>query len=219
MISGPVVDTDILLKVSAYKLAAELIALLGVYGTPGVLGLTHIIAPGQLQRMPNLLDLSGARAALANLLDALGSYEPDPAEVLMAAEFEATAQELGLPLDTGEAQLVAIAVQRQLPLLLTGDKRAIGAMAHLLSVDYRAQLTGRLACFEQAISAIAQRVGEQTVRERICGEPGVDTAMRLACSCDSPHWNPGQLHEACYSFIGDVRASAADLLVASLALA
>ena len=220
MADGAAVDTDVLLKASAYRLAAHLVSTVEAYGSPGALGLTHLIARRQLRRMPGLRDLDGADLALEALLASLERLEPDDAEVLMSAELTSIAQAKGLPLDSGEAQLAAIALNRRLPLVLTGDKRAIGALACLFDNDEaRVGLVGRVACLEQALAAIARRIGENVVRERICSEPDVDGAMRLACSCERPDWNPEQLHEACGSFVRAVRAVAGDLLAEDSALA
>jgi hypothetical protein len=217
---GAAVDTDVLLKTSAYRLAAELVSTVNVHGTPGALGLAHLIAGRQILRVRGLRDPDGARAALEALLATLEKLEPNEAEILMSAKLAGIAQIQGLPLDSGEAQLAAVVLSRRLPLMLTGDKRAIGALARLLDdEETRSGMVGRLACFEQAVAAICRRIGAEVVRERVCAEPDVDGAMRLACSCDRPDWNPSQLHEACGSFIGAVKADVGDLLAEDSALA
>jgi len=220
MPEGAAVDTDVLLKVAAYRLAAELVAVLEPKGKPAALGLTHLIAGRQLARKRTLRDAAGAAAELGTLLGMLGRLEPDDDEVALAADLAAVAQERGLPLDSGEAQLAAITVRRGLPLLVTGDKRALGALARLADGEpMRSALAGRLACFEQALSAIATLTGEHELRSRICAEPEVDGGMRLACSCGCVGWNAAQLHEACDSYVGAIRADVGDLLVEGLALA
>lgn len=220
MAEGAAVDTDILLKAASYRVASEVVAVLKTKGAPAALGLTHLIAGKQLARKRGVRDRLGAAAELQSLLALLGRLEPDDEEIAIAADLAAKAQDRGLPLDTGEAQLAAITIMRGLPLLVTGDKRAIAALASLLlgEID-RVALVGRLACFEQVIASIATMIGEQELRLRICGEPDVDGAMRLACSCGREGWDPAQLHEACESFVDAVRLEAGDLLVAGSALA
>jgi len=217
---GAAVDTDVLLKVAVYRLAGELVAVLAPFGEPMVLGLTHLIAAKQLARKRSVRDVEGAQAELAALLGMLGRLEPNDDEIGAAAEFAAVAQERGLPLDAGEAQLAAIVIRRGLPLLVTGDKRAIGALAELMDgAAGREALVGRLACFEQALASVAGLIGAQELRGRICAEPDVDGSMRLACACGREDWDPAQIDEACGSFVGDVRKRAGDLLTAGSTLA
>lgn len=220
MADGAAIDTDVLLKTAAYRLASELVAVLEPMGAPGALGLAHLIAVKQLARKRGLRDREGAAAELELLLSMLGRLEPDDDEIAMAAELTAQAQQRGLPLDAGEAQLTAIVVARALPLLVTGDKRAIGALARLVGDrPLHASLVGRLACFEQVLAAIAGITGEHELRSRICAEPDIDGAMRLACSCGAEGWDPAQLHEACDSFVAAVRAEVGGLLIEGSALA
>ena len=220
MPEGAAIDTDVLLKVAAYRLAAEFVAVVEPWGEPTALGLTHLIVGRQLARRSGVRDAAGAAAELQALLGMLGRLEPDESEIALAADLTTVAQEQGLPLDSGEAQLAAIALVRVLPLLVTGDKRALGALSRLMDGDARrAELVGRVACFEQGLSSISTLTGEHELRSRICAEPGIDGAMRLACSCGRDGWNPAQLHEACDSFVGAVRAEVGDLLVAGSALA
>jgi hypothetical protein len=220
MPEGAAIDTDVLLKVAAYRLAAELVAVLEPKGEPMALGLTHLIAGRQLARKRGVRDSAGAASELKALLGMLGRLEPDEAEIALAADLATVAQEQGLPLDSGEAQLTAITLVRGLPLLVTGDKRGLGALHRLMDGDARrADLVGRLACFEQVLLSIAQIIGEHELRSRICAEPEVDGAMRLACSCGRDGWDAAQMHEACGSYVGAIRQVVGDLLVAGSVLA
>ena len=215
------VDTDVLIKVAAYRLASEFAGSIAGKGPPAALGLTHIIAGKQLaRRRKHLRDSEGAANELEALLGMCGQLEPDDDEIRIAAKFADTAQARGLPLDPGESQLAAIVANRSLPLMITGDKRAIGALSQLVEdMSMRAAFVGRIACFEQIVSAIAEVIGAISVRERICSEPEMDGAMRLACSCDRAVWDPAQLREACSSFAGAVRTEVGDLLAGESALA
>jgi hypothetical protein len=220
MPEGAAVDTDVMLKIAAYRLAVELVAVLEAKGEPAALGLTHLIARRQLVRKRTLRDTAGAAAELETLLGMLGRLEPDDDEVALAADLATMAQERGLPLDSGEAQLTAIMVRRGLPLLVTGDKRALGALARLADGQtMHSALVGRLACFEQVLSSIATLIGEHELRLRICAEPEVDGAMRLACSCGRDGWDAAQLHEACGSYVRAIRKDVGRLLVEGSALA
>ena len=215
-----VVDTDVLLKAAAYRVAEEFVQVIARTGPPAVLGLTHLIAERQLSRKRSLRGKESAAAELGDLLGMCETLEPDEREIQIAADLAELAQSMSLPLDTGEAQLAAILANRALPLMVTGDKRALGALSQLLAdAAARAPFVGRLACFEQVMRAIAALVGENEVRNRVCAEPDMDGAMRLACSCGTHVWDPAQLHEACVSFIGQVRRESGDLLIKDLPLA
>ena len=213
MPEGAAIDTDVLLKAAAYRMAEELVAVLERHGTPATLGLTHLIAGGQLAKKRNVRDAAGAGQELERLLAALGQLEPDDDEIALAAELAGRAQTQSLPLDSGEAQLAAITMRRGLALLVTGDKRAIAALHSVLTdAAERGALAGRLACFEQVVATVSTLVGELETRARICAEPDVDGAMRLACSCGNDQWDSAQLREACDSFIDALRAGSGDLL-------
>ena len=54
MADGAALDTDVLLKVSAWGLSGALLAALRPLGQPGTLGLTHLIARKQLRRLKRL---------------------------------------------------------------------------------------------------------------------------------------------------------------------
>lgn len=208
------VDTDVILKVAGYAVGEEAVAVLGRTAPPAALGLTHLISPKQLAKRRGVVDREAALAALRALLGLLGSLEPSDDEVELAAELAAQAQAEDLPLNTGEAQLTAIAIKRALPLLVSGDKRALAALAALFPPgEKRAALQGRMMCFEQLVAALAGEIGEEAIRERICREPDMDTTMRLACSCGREAWTPEQLYEACDSYIEGIRRLAGDLLI------
>lgn len=221
MTEAVAVDTDVLLKIAAYRLSTEFLRAVAVKGSPALLGLTHIIAEKQLRRRSRRLhDADLAMGELRSLLEACGQLEPDDNEVRIAAALADVAQDRGLPLDPGEAQLAAIVANRSLPMLVTGDKRAIAALSQLIEgMADRDAFVGRLACLEQIILAIAELIGDVAVRERICAEPEVDGAMRLACSCGRAAWDPAQLREACASFIRALRTEVGDLLAGESALA
>lgn len=213
MNDGAALDTDVLLKISAYRMADELISVLRPHGPPGALGLTHIIAGKQLARKRGVRDQAVAATELESLLARLEQLEPDEEEIALAADLAAKAQALSLPLDAGEAQLTAIAAMRGLPMMITGDKRALEALSTMLTAEAdRSGLLGRLVCFEQVIATIAEVAGEEASRDRICAEPDVDGAMRMACSCGRAGWDTAQLHEACSSYIGAISAVVGDLL-------
>jgi hypothetical protein len=121
-----------------------------------------------------------------------------------------------LALDNGESQLAALVVTRDLPLLETGDKRAISgleeARCHLEVLD---ALRGRVRCLEQ----IARRVidAEETFGEvsaGVCGEDAVDKSLSICFGCfgNSPADRATAL-EALEQYVREVRASAPAMLL------
>lgn len=220
MAEGAAVDTDVILKAAAYRMADDLVGALKPKGCPAALGLTHLIAGKQLAGKRNVRDLSGAGEELNLLLNMLGRLEPDEDEIAMAADLTGAAQQNGLPLDVGEAQLAAIVARRGLPLLVTGDKRALGALAALVNIGTVCEsFVGRLMCFEQVMASVARIIGESELRSRVCAEPEVDGAMRLACSCGQEEWGTAHLYDALASFSRAVREEVGDMLSDGLALA
>lgn len=208
MSEGAIVDTDVLMKVSAYRMADDLIGVLAPLGQPSTLGLIHLIAHKQIVKLEGrLADVEGAVAELRQLLGNLSSVEPSGPEVELAAELEEVALADGLPLDRGEAQLVAVLIKRGLPLLLTGDKRAIGCFdAALKSVGLSEACAERVACLEQFLMAIVARDGVRAVRARVCAEPEMDTALRLCFGCGRVVFEEMSVNDGLNSYTSHTRA-------------
>jgi len=111
MAEGALIDTDVLMKASAYRVANALVETLAPAGVPAALGLTHLIAPKQLRRAAKRLsDLDGALDEMERLLNLLDKIEPNDDEISFAAELDEAAVSAGFPLDSGESQLVALSI-------------------------------------------------------------------------------------------------------------
>lgn len=174
------VDNDVVLKTACYALVDETIAATTVGGVPpAMLGVGRFVIRGRLNRATNIADPAGASAAFARMLAAMALVEPDDAELDAAADLEAEANRLDLELDGGESQLLAILANRACSLLVTGDKRAIAAMA-VVAVGMAA---GRIACLEQLVAHIVAGTGTAAVRAGVCAEPQVDRAITACFGC------------------------------------
>jgi len=206
-------DTDVLLKAAAFRLSAELCSLLAPIGPPAILGLTHLIAAKQLNRISRIADKERARVELEKALALLGQLEPDDDEIALAAEISAAAQIRGLPLDSGEAQLMAILIHQELPLVVTGDKRALTSLSVLIR-DGAVQgiATGRLVCFEQIIARLGELMDVGELRAKVCAEPGADGAMSIIFCCGRETWDSSQFTEGCASYIRHLREEIGGLL-------
>lgn len=205
------VDNDVALKIACYTLVDEVVAAIGVDGVPpAMLGVGRFVIRKRLARASNISDAVRASAAFERLLHAISLVEPNDAEIALAAEFEAEANRHNLELDGGESQLLAILSTRACPLLVTGDKRAIVAMATVAPVH----ATARIACLEQLIARIVGAVGSASVRVGVCAEPNTDRAVTLCFSCDSPVAPAdGEVLAALNSYINHLNRAAPGVLL------
>lgn len=176
-------DNDVVLKVACYALVGETLAAVTIDDIPpAMLGVGRFVVRGRLAKASNIADRARATAAFERMLAAMTLAEPDDAELASAADLEAEAIRRDLELDGGESQLLAILANRACRLLITGDKRAIAAMA----IVAPAQAGSRVACLEQLISHLVAVQGARAVRPRVCAEPGVDRAVTGCFACASP---------------------------------
>jgi hypothetical protein len=204
------VDNDVLIKASCYGLAAAL----GEGRLMGVLGAARYVVTGRIRKMPLAGDRAAARLAALELLERCIEMEPAESELRLAVDIERAAQRNGLSLDAGESQLAAMVVGRSIPLLETGDKRAIRGLEVLLDeVVELAALPGRVRCLEQIAMLCARDGDPQALAEAICAERDVDKTLSICCRCYSP---PPEGHaldpEALRSYVEALRADASRVL-------
>jgi hypothetical protein len=206
------VDNDILLKIAAWQLDAPLLAIsTTAAGSPAMLSIARYVVRRKLSRQA-LHDASGAEQAFDRLCEAMAAIEPELVEIEMAAALEETAGQAGLELDVGESQLVAILVARGAALLLTGDKRAIKAIATLEPQDFGT----RVACLEQAIWLILAREDAGAIRRCICSEPTVDKAVTSCFACHrNDEVTAADIEAGLSSYIGDLTRLAGVVLAPS----
>jgi hypothetical protein len=213
-VADAALDNDVILKGASYGNLTELLAALP--GSPyahGALGAARFMLPKKLAKK-SVTRMEGAMADLTRALATFEVLEPSEEEQRLAAELQFNAQKANLPLDAGEAQLTAMVVRRGLRHLLTGDKRAIGALG---ATDYpdgldRAELGQRVLCLEQAVWTLLNSQGAAAVRGAICSERDVDTQLRICFSCSSPEVGEECWREGLRSAIEQVRALCPDLL-------
>jgi len=207
------VDNDVAIKGSCYDALAELVQQLGGPRSAGVLGTARFVVRRQLERNPAIHNRAAASVRWAAFLTDASELEPTGSEVDLATTIEEAAANAGLALDGGESQLCAIAISRAVPLLLTGDKRAIEA-AELLTaqVSQLSELSNRVGCLEQIIEWLVLILGAAAVRERVCAEPKIDKAISICFSCASVVEIPNVDPQGLRSYINSVRAAASTLL-------
>lgn len=179
------IDNDIVLKSSCYGLVDELLLpTCETLKTAGVLGAVRYVVSNRIRRIGLNGGPDGALQFLAALLESVSEVEPTSEEQLMAADFELAAQQAGVNLDAGESTLCALAVSRQIPKLLTGDKRAIAGLEDLLDSDARlSYLCGRVFCLEQLVRRAIENAPDGIVRSAICKQPSVDKTLTICSGC------------------------------------
>ncbi len=208
------IDNDVLIKAAAYDLLEPLAADAAAgRGDICVLGAAPFVCRDAIAKRK----IAGNRAAIQTRLTAffatVQAIEPTEAEIARAIEFEEAALKASLSLDSGESQLAAILLARNLRTLITGDKRAIAALAKVVSGTAHAkQLEGKVCCFEQAMFRIAQTKGCLPMRAAICAEPDIDRAVSICFSCKSQNPATSDCEPCLQSYIKDARANSAGLL-------
>lgn len=209
------VDNDVLLKTAAWRLGEALVEALTVpgQGTPGMLAVGRFVVRRRLARQP-LNDSAAASAAFEALCEALEQLEPESEELAVAAALEEAATRAGLEFDTGESQLVAMLLIREARLLLTGDKRAIVAVASLQPEG----LGARLGSLEQLVQVLIDRLGVEAIRAAICAERQADTALAICFACHHESCSRAEVYEGIASYCGDLAGKAGVFLIADAEL-
>jgi hypothetical protein len=206
------IDNDIILKGACYGLLPEVLATVCGDDPVGVLGAARFVVS---KRIGKAAINKGREAALANLEEFLHralTIEPTEAEQTIAADLELAALNSGLSLDSGESQLCAVLVERAVPWMLTGDKRAIRAIEQLIESYARlTELMGKVKCLEQlALAAIPDDAKADSFREKVCAEAHVDKTLAICFSCSSGA--TGDYTKGLESYIGDLRSQAERVL-------
>jgi hypothetical protein len=144
----------------------------------------------------------------------MAMLEPEPYEIGIAADFEEAATRAGLELDAGESQLLAMLVGRGARLLLTGDKRAIVAIAGL----GLAGMDGRVAALDQLIRIFVEHLGIDALRGTICAERLADTALAICFACHRDECPVAEIDAGLESYCGDLERNAGTILIAQAEL-
>lgn len=209
-------DNDVALKVTCYSLVSEMIVATTNDGAPpAMLAVGRFVIRRRLTRASNIADVSRAKATFERLLAAMSLLEPDDEELAMAADLEAEANRRDLDLDAGESQLLAILAKRACPLLITGDKRAVTAMA-LVAPELAANQIG---CFEQLMAHLLNTTGIEVVRPLVCSEPHVDRAITSCFACSRSAADLEEVFAGLMSYIGHLNHSAPGVLMLEFGVA
>ena len=204
-----VVDNDVVLKVACYSLHDEFLTATTISESPpALLGVGKYVVEGRIKRSRTLSNRDRAGASFDAILARAFMLEPDDEELALAADFETSAREKGLELDTGESQLLAIAINRRCCLMITGDKRAIRAIA----VVCPEAVEKRIACLEQLIGQMVHLSGLPVVQAKVCSEPLADRAISICFGCSSGGTDAGNVLAGLHSYIRDLQNDAVGVL-------
>lgn len=201
------------MKFAAYGLVPELEALLAPVGSVGILGAARFIIGRALKRAESGSD-QALKAAFDGFVARANELEPTEEELNLATEMEEIANRGMLEFDSGESQLCAIAIVRGMNAVVTGDKRAIKAAETISeTITVLSVLFGKLVCLEQLVLGVAQLVGHDVIRPRVCASKAIDTALSICFKC----WSPEKADEeaiqlALRSYIENLRSHAPRLL-------
>jgi len=215
MPDGALLDNDVALKIACYSLTSEMLeAPMSGNGGLGMLGVGRFVVRGRLDRATNVTDVARARASLEHLLTAVALLEPDDEELAIAAELEREARLRDFEMDVGESQLLAMLTKRDLDVLITGDKRAIAAMA-VVAPRIAAE---RIACLEQLMVRILEVGSTGHIRSCVCSEPRVDIAITACFACAAGALDIDDITAGLASYIGHLSMQAPGILVQKLGL-
>jgi len=208
------IDNDVLLKGACYRLLGQLATTICADSpVVGVLGSARFVVPRKMEKVNLRGDRAAALKVLFMFLSEAEALEPADNEQRLAADMELAAQKHGVNLHEGESLLCAILVQRALPSLATGDKRAIVAIEMLLDIDSRLlAVRGRVKSLEQLFAAALVRHGCAALRMAVCAEPEVDKSLAICFSCSSHSVEDTTVMEGLQSYISDLRRKAGRVL-------
>lgn len=148
------IDTDAFCKLAAADLLDEALALLGVDRAQCATlpALPHMLARGSLLKKYGDHEADRIRK-LAGLFPVAPTSSSTWLDVL-SAEFS---------IDPGEAQLFALAADQGIR-ILTGDKRALEALAKVSSIH--PYLSGRVVTLEPVLMGLANRMPDEELRRK-----------------------------------------------------
>lgn len=196
------IDTDVLYKLSIYDLFPALLSSPPPHmGDPAILAASRFVAAKKIQR--KLPHSSGViLRSLDTIVKQLSILEPTDEETEIAESLERTAAQLNLNLDSGESQLCAMVLCRNLNGIFTGDKRAAMAIERLNSMKpINGRLEQKITGLEQLVLWIAAKVNLEDMRDAICRHSGTDRSLESCFSCTASSFLTESAQEGLCSYI------------------
>ncbi len=201
MASRLLVDSDVLIKLAHWGLLDQLASSFD-------LDRSQVSALASLQF--RALRRDGKLFHTPAAADALAGYLSDTSEIPGGRPEDLSRLQGITNLDAGEIELVAACLADPDALLISGDKRAVIALAELGPADVANRLEGRVICLEQLLRMIAGRSGSACVIEGVRVRRELDAALRSVVGpqgCTDAHFLEGMA-----SYVSDLRRQTASLL-------
>lgn len=211
-----VVDNDVLLKGAIYGFLEPLVTSMPCeVGKAGALGAARFVVLKRLEKHPLNKPREEAIEGFKQTIQKMQIVEPTIEETALASEIEAAAQIKGLPVDSGESQLLSITIVRALSYIATGDKRAIISFEELcessLPID---EAKNKVICLEQLVAKLIQDATQFfSTRNQVCLERQTDKALSISMFCHRETAAAEECLQALNSYIEDLRRAAPQLLV------
>ena len=204
-------DNDIILKLALCDLLDEAVAALdATHGEVYVLNTARfkLISPNKPSRGRVKPD-EPAYSRLCAFFEAVRLIDvtPPPEEQLAFDDLAG--------IDAGEAVLFSASTHYAGSRLVTGDKRSLIALAAAGTPVCAAvckRLVGRVICFEQVVLRLIERLGFDSVRDRVVPARNCDTALRLVFGSGLTADESG-VRDGLASYVGDLRSFTGGMLV------
>lgn len=195
------VDNDALIKLAHWRLLDRLVTTFDA-SWPQI-GVLASIAFRARKRDAKLFHSPDIADELASSLSQAGNLELQDPEI-----FSRLQGIVGL--DAGEVELIAACVAAPGSILVTGDKRALEALAQPELADIAIHLAGRVICVEYLLIMMANSDRPAAIIDAIIPFREIDTAIRCVVSSDG--CSDENFHDGLNSYISDLRARTGALL-------
>lgn len=196
------VDNDVLIKLAHWGLLASLPAALDLqWSDTATLESIKFRARRADAKLFRNVDI--AHALSEQLAHAAELPAPQPGDLSLLQDI--------VDLDAGEVELIAACLATPDAILVTGDKRALCALARPELVAIAERLAGRLVCLEQVLMRMADAGGAQLVIDGIVPHRDLDTAIR--CIVGATGCSEDNLWEGLTSYVVDLRKETGALLI------
>lgn len=195
------VDNDALIKLAHWRLLDRLVTTFD--SSWEEIGVLASIGFRARKRDPKLFRSNDVADGLAMSLTKAGSLDVQDPDI-----FSHLQEIVGL--DAGEVELIAACVAAPGSILITGDKRALEALAQPDLVDIAAHLAGRVICVEQLLVMMADGDSPAAIIEAVLPFRDIDRAIGCvigATGCTDQNFRDGMA-----SYIGDLRSRTGALL-------
>ena len=195
------IDNDVLIKLAHWGLLASLPKAFGLQWSDAAtlesIKFRAMRADAKLFRTEDI-----ARVLSAQLAHAAELPAPRPEDLSLLQDI--------VGLDAGEVELIAACLATSDAIFITGDKRALRALAQPELAAIAEQLAGRIVCLEQVLMRIADAGEAQFMIDGIAPHRDLDTAIR--CIISAHGCSEDNLREGLRSYTVDLRKETGRLL-------